>query len=209
MDDSRPCAPCDPHVAIGDTGLDLIRQVLPCGVDPGALSGLALEPDIRLRHRLEAKILRSHRECGVHVRHLFLRELVWPALLPLSHDFGFACSTSRTTMRPSAPLPSTSSRSTPPSSAARSAASVALYFDARFWRRRSPSSTAFWVAASPRSFASSVAAEPISLAITFAASFASFVPVMPLPPWPPEPPPGSCPALCPSCPRASPTPPTA
>ena len=69
-----------------------------------------------------------------------------------------ACRTSFTVIRPSLPVPSTSARSMPSSSATRSAVSVTLYLSARRCSRRSASPRTLRVAASPRSRASSEAA---------------------------------------------------
>src|SRR5690349_22590420 len=130
MDDPLQHRPVDLDVAVGDADLRLLRDVLPLDRDLRFSVGLLDVGDLALVGELaEGHLLGLDRRGPLEIG----------AAL---HAAAAAFSTSWTVTRPSAPVPSTSSISTPASWALRIAASVALCFWARFWRRFSPSSIA-------------------------------------------------------------------
>src|SRR5215210_1565653 len=169
-------SPANVHVSVRHARLDLFRQVLALALDDAVGSRLAVDLDVGLGLLVEAQLLRAEARADLDIG----------PVVPGRH--AIASRTSLTVMRPSAPVPSISSRSTPSSWAAFSAAGVALCFSARRWRRRSPSSLAFRAAAVPRSLTSSEAADPISCATVFTTTLASWpAPASGATPLPPEP----------------------
>jgi hypothetical protein len=113
-------------IAVCHAGLNPFRQTvaLPCRLDLDAR--VTLRPGAHLGHHSKAQLAHPHGGGELDLRRPARR-----GVLSARFHSPAARFTSRTVTRPSAPLPSTSSTSTPSSSALRSAASVASCFSAR------------------------------------------------------------------------------
>src|SRR5436190_1808905 len=108
MDDPRAGTPAHGDIPVRHAGLNLLRQVLAFGLRGRALGGLALEPDLGLGHALEAQLAGAHGREDVDIGNVPLPRVA--ALAPVATHSALASLTSRIVMRPSAPVPSTSSR---------------------------------------------------------------------------------------------------